>query len=101
MGASVSAQTPQIERGLYRGMPVTYKMVGGKAIFQGDIVLEKVMPIDPQRVTLSIGIDYAQYLWPKVGNQVQIPYVIAAGSGDVTNLNAAIEIGRASCRERV
>ena len=90
MGASVSAQTPQIERGLYRGMPVTYKMVGGRAIFQGDIVLEKVMPIDPQRVTLSIGIDYAQYLWPKVGNQVQIPYVIAAGSGDVTNLNAAI-----------
>src|SRR5580698_9043655 len=90
MGVSVSAKAQQIERGLYRGMPVTYTMVGGKAIFQGDIVLEKVMPIDPQRVTLSIGIDYAQYLWPKVGNQVQIPYVIAAGSGDVTNLNAAI-----------
>jgi hypothetical protein len=87
---SASANGQQIRQGLYRGMPVTYVVKHGKAIFQGDIVLEKVDPIDPQKPLPSFGIDYAQYLWPKVGSQYQIPYVIASGSGDVTNLNAAI-----------
>lgn len=84
------AQAQQIRRGLYRGIPVTYTMKNGKAIFQGDIVLEKVEAIDPQRALPSFGIDYSKYLWLKTGNQYQIPYVIASGSGDVTNLNAAI-----------
>ena len=71
-------------------MPVTYTMQNGKAIFQGDIILEKVTPLDPQHPLPTFGIDYAQYLWPKVGGQYQIPYVVASGSGDTTNLNAAI-----------
>jgi Astacin (Peptidase family M12A)/Divergent InlB B-repeat domain len=69
--------------GLYRGMPVTYVVKNGKAIFQGDIILD-VAGID------SASVDYAQYLWPKVGNQYQIPYTIASGSGNLTNLNTAI-----------
>lgn len=83
-------QAEQVRRGLYRGMPVTYTVKNGKAIFQGDIILEKVDAIDPQRALPSFGIDYAQYLWLKVGNQYQIPYVIASGSGDLTNLNTAL-----------
>ncbi len=86
------AQAQQIRHGLYRGMPVTYTVKNGKNIFQGDIVLEKVAALDPQHPFPSFGIDYAQYLWPKVGSQYQIPYVIASGSGDVTNLNAAITL---------
>jgi hypothetical protein len=85
-----SATAQQVRQGIYRGMPVTYVVKHGKAIFQGDIVLEKVDPIDPQRPLPSLGIDYSQYLWPKVGNQYQIPYVIASGSGNLTNLNTAI-----------
>jgi hypothetical protein len=85
---SVVAQ--QIRQGIYRGMPVTYAVKHGKAIFQGDIVLEKVAAFDPQLPLPSFGIDYSQYLWLKTGNQYQIPYVIASGSGDVTNLNTAI-----------
>ncbi|MGA7694829.1 MAG: choice-of-anchor D domain-containing protein [Candidatus Sulfotelmatobacter sp.] len=84
------ANAQQVRQGLYRGMPVTYVVKHGKAIFQGDIVLEKVEPIDPQRPLPSFGIDYAQYLWPKVGSQYQIPYVIASGTGDLTNLTTAI-----------
>jgi hypothetical protein len=84
------AQGQQIRHGLYRGMPVTYTVKQGKAIFQGDIILEKVDAIDPQRPLPSLGIDYSQYLWLKVGSQYQIPYVIASGSGDLTNLNAAL-----------
>ena len=85
------AAAQQVRHGIYRGMPVTYTMSHGKAIFQGDIILEKVDPIDPQRpLPPSIGVIYSQYLWPKVGNQFQIPYIIDPASGDLTNLNAAI-----------
>jgi hypothetical protein len=85
------ASAQEVRQGIYRGMPVTYVLKNGKAIFQGDIILEKVTSVDPQQAQPpSFGIDYAKYLWPKVGSQYQIPYVIASGSGDVTNLNAAI-----------
>ncbi|MGA8151752.1 MAG: choice-of-anchor D domain-containing protein [Terriglobales bacterium] len=79
----------QVRRGLYRGMPVTYVIKNGKAIFQGDVVLEKVDPINLHPLP-SFGIDYAQYLWPKVSNKYQIPYVIADGTGNLSNLNSAI-----------
>jgi len=69
--------------GLYRGMPVTYVVRNGKAIFQGDIILDD-SAID------SVSVAYNQYLWPKVGNQYQIPYIVASGSGNLTNLNTAI-----------
>jgi hypothetical protein len=87
---SVAASAQQVRQGIYRGMPVTYVLQHGKAIFQSDIVLETVQAIDPQVAPPSYGIDYAQYLWPKVGNQYQIPYVIASGSGNLANLNTAI-----------
>jgi hypothetical protein len=85
-----SADAQQVRQGIYRGMPVTYVVKNGKAVFQGDIILERVETIDPQRPLPSYGVDYAKYLWPKVGSQYQIPYVIASGSGDLTNLNNAI-----------
>ncbi len=87
--------TEQLRRGIYRGLPVTYVVKNGKAIFQGDIILNKVDPIDPQRPQSSFGINslgitYSQYLWPRVGNQYQIPYIITSGSGNLANLNSAI-----------
>jgi hypothetical protein len=85
------ATAQQIRRGIYRGMPVTYVVKNGKAVFQGDIVLEKVEAVTPQVIQPSFGISYSQYLWPKVGSQYQIPYIITSGTGDLTNLNAAIK----------
>jgi hypothetical protein len=85
-----SAPAQQVRQGIYRGVLVTYVVKNGKAVFQGDIILERVETIDPQRPLPSYGVDYAKYLWPKVGSQYQIPYVIASGSGDLTNLNNAI-----------
>jgi len=38
----------------------------------------------------SFGTNNTQLLWPKVGSQFQIPYVIESGSANLTNLNAAI-----------
>jgi len=90
-----SATAQQVRQGLYRGMPVTYVINNGKAIFQGDIILEKVDPIVPQRllpsfVTNSFGVAYSTYLWPKVGNQYQVPYIITSGTGNLASLTAAI-----------
>jgi hypothetical protein len=93
--AIVPSAAQQTHQGIYRGMPVTYVVKNGEAVFQGDIILEKVDPIDPQRalpsfISDSLGVTYASYLWPKVGNQYQIPYIITSGTGDLTNLNNAI-----------
>jgi len=85
------AAAQQIRQGIYRGMPVTYVLKNGKAIFQGDIILEKVTPVDPQGVqSNSFSVGYSTYLWPKVGTQYQIPYEITSGTGDLSNLTAAI-----------
>ncbi len=90
-----STAAPQIRHGVYRNLPVTYVVKNGKAIYQGDIILDKVDSIDPQHPLSAFGVnslslDYSQYLWPRVGNQYQIPYIITAGSGNLTNLNTAI-----------
>ena len=72
--STAPASAQEVRQGIYRGMPVTYVLKNGKAVFQGDIILEKVTSIDPQQAQPpSFGIDYAKYLWPKVGSQYQIP----------------------------
>ena len=87
-----SASERQVRQGrYYRDKPVTYVIRHGNAIFQGDIILDKVDPINPPRPRPvfgidSLGIDYYQYRWPLVGNHYEIPYVIAAGSNNLTNL---------------
>jgi len=91
-------QQPEIRTGIFRGMNVTYTWIpnkenngGGKAIYQGDIILDHVQQTpEAGHVGQSLGVAYAQYLWPKVGGIVQIPYAIDPSSGDLTNLNAAI-----------
>lgn len=81
--------TPAIQSGIYHGLPVTYQVVNGRAIYQGDVVLEKVLPaMDPNQVHRNgFGTAYPSYLWPKVGTEYQIPYIITT-SGD--NLSAAL-----------
>jgi len=75
--------------GIYRGRWVTYQMVNGKMITEGDIALEHVdqkLPLFTPGGTLS----YLQYRWPLVGSVFQIPYIIDPASGDVANINTAI-----------
>ena len=91
------AQQPEIRTGIFRGMKVTYTWVpskensgGGKAIFQGDIILDHVQSLPSRFQTESLGVAYAQYLWPKVGSVYEVPYTIDPSSGDMANLNTAI-----------
>ncbi len=57
--------------GIYRGHAVTYAIINGKPIFEGDIILDHVQdlvpgqPLPNKAAPASVGIAYAQYFWPK------------------------------------
>jgi len=92
------AQQAETRTGIFRGQRVTYSWVpsqtnngAGRAVFQGDILLDHVQDFPGSRHHIeSVGVAYSQYLWPKVGNVYQVPYIIDTSSGNLTNLNAAI-----------
>jgi Astacin (Peptidase family M12A)/Abnormal spindle-like microcephaly-assoc'd, ASPM-SPD-2-Hydin len=89
---------PELRTGIFRGMKVTYAWTPskenngtGKAVFQGDIILDHVDQLPSARIDRnSMGVAYSQYLWPKVSGLVSIPYTIDPNSGDLSNLNTAI-----------
>jgi Astacin (Peptidase family M12A) len=83
----------EMRTGVYRGNPVTYAMIHGRRIFEGDIILDHVQnlapnpPVSGQGIE-TLGIAYPQYFWPKnVSGVAEIPYIVSAGA---TNLSAAL-----------
>jgi Astacin (Peptidase family M12A)/Abnormal spindle-like microcephaly-assoc'd, ASPM-SPD-2-Hydin len=99
VASTVWGQVPrsEIRTGIWRGQQVTYTLIPGKgvdgkakAIYQGDILLDHVEQSPNGAHSLSLGIGYSQYMWPKVGSFYEVPYTIDPSSGDMTNLNAAI-----------
>jgi Astacin (Peptidase family M12A)/Divergent InlB B-repeat domain/Abnormal spindle-like microcephaly-assoc'd, ASPM-SPD-2-Hydin len=81
----------KVGTGIYRGQRVSYVIVNGRMMFDGDIVLEHVDQILPGKVMpFGATVDYGQFLWPLVGNVHQIPYMIDPASGDISNINSAI-----------
>jgi hypothetical protein len=85
-----AASAEELRTGLFRGQPVNYKMIHGRAVFQGDMLLDHVTPLPHvgRHMPPSVGVAYAQYLWPKNAQGVaQIPYIITTPA---TNLNAAL-----------
>jgi hypothetical protein len=91
MAPPISAQDqgPEIRTGIYRGRNVTYAVINGQNVYEGDVLLETVEPrlyrkqINPP----TLGVAYSAYLWPTVGGVHQIPYIITNGA---TNLTAAL-----------
>lgn len=99
-------QQPEIRIGYWRGMRVTYTWVPGKdgkgkAIYQGDILLDNLEKSPNGPRSLSLGVAYSSYLWPAVDGVSQIPYTIDPSSGDLTNLNAAITAFNAAFPELI
>jgi hypothetical protein len=86
---AVAQESPagnEIHQGLFRGRLVTYQDIGGKAVFEGDMLLDHVT--EPGGIQSDgLGIAYDQYLWPKVGSVYQVPYIITSGA---TNLASAL-----------
>jgi len=87
--------------GMWRGRPVTYQVINGRNIYQGDVILENVQPMPKagEGVGLhsdSVGLANSNYLWDKVNGVAQIPYVIEPTSSDQPNIQAAISIYNAT-----
>ena len=85
---SNAASAPSVQTGFWRGRSVTYIEVGGRKVFEGDILLDQVTPAPapagPSRSSLAI--DESRYLWTKNGaGLATIPYVITQGSTNLTN----------------
>jgi Astacin (Peptidase family M12A)/Abnormal spindle-like microcephaly-assoc'd, ASPM-SPD-2-Hydin len=81
--------------GMWRGRPVTYQVINGRNIYEGDIILENVQPMPKAGQggglhSDSVGLVNSSYLWPKVNGVAQIPYVIDGESQDLDNVNSAI-----------
>src|SRR5437660_1767089 len=79
---SASSQGAEIRTGWWRGRRVTFKVVDGRAIWQGDIVLGRAediaksppLPAGPKDLGKNATfIGYPRYLWPNA----TVPYVIA------------------------
>jgi len=91
--SAAGARTGETKTGIWRGRLVTYQVINGRDIHEGDIILDNVQPVTAGMGGVkpdSIGIAYSQYMWPKVGSVYEIPYVIDPSSGDVANIDAAI-----------
>ena len=92
------AQQPEVRTGIFRGRKVTYTWIpgkenngAGKAIFQGDIILDHLQQLpDSGPVPDSLGVAYTQNLWPKVGSVYEVPYTVDPASGDQSNIQTAV-----------
>ena len=72
------APSGPMQSGIYRGRPVTYEVIGGRPIFEGDIVLDHLSQASGQgRIApQSVGLAYENQLWPKTGGVAIVPYIV-------------------------
>lgn len=91
--AQKSPEAQELHTGMWRGRVVTYVVKNHQAIYEGDIILDNVLPMaGPARADVqpdSVGVAYPSSMWPKVGSVYQVPYVITSDGGDA-NLTPAI-----------
>ncbi len=82
-----------IGSGWWHGMPVTYSVINGQAIVDGDMILgsaeqlARSTPPGPGVSPDGFAAGDVIELWPEVGGVYQVPYTIETSA---TNLNAAL-----------
>ncbi|MGA3042136.1 MAG: M12 family metallopeptidase, partial [Bryobacteraceae bacterium] len=80
----------EVRTGWWHGMPVTYGVINGKAIAEGDIILGPAAELaastprggsaEPGFKPRGFGIADVSQLWPAVDGVYQIPYTIETGT---------------------
>lgn len=74
----------EVHTGWWRGQIVTYGVVDGRPVMEGDILLDHVQPLPANGAGPdALSISFTRYLWPKVGAVYQIPYIITNGNANV------------------
>lgn len=99
---AASAPPPEVRSGIWRGVPIIYKVANGRLIFQGDMLLDHVGSLPPkgkatgghQPGNQSFGSAYSSFIWPinPVSGVHEIPYAIDSNSDPnaTPNINAAV-----------
>ena len=98
---SPSLESLHFKLGRYRGRLVRYRVINGRAVFEGDIILGDPAALDPMLVPKSaqgvqdkvlipesLGVALQSSLWPKIGGVAQVPYIVSADTS--TGVAAAI-----------
>lgn len=72
---------------IYRGHPVTYEMIGGRPVFEGDILLDHLAqaPGQSRFTAQTVGLAYQNQLWTKVGGVAVIPYIVTNAPAALTD----------------
>jgi uncharacterized repeat protein (TIGR01451 family) len=80
----------EVRSGWWHGMPVTYAVIDGKAIAEGDMILGAAAELaastppgvhpGPEFKPRGFAIGYVSQLWPAVDGAYQIPYTIETGT---------------------
>ncbi len=89
--AMAAEQQPEFFTGTYQGHQITYQIINGFAVIEGDMIIGEASAQtapDGRRTaslrgfiirTNSNSVNIASSLWPKVGGVVTIPYTITKG----------------------
>ena len=86
--AAAGSQPSEIRTGFLRGLPVTFAVLNGRAIVEGDIDIGPAEHMNENGARgFGLTDGYVNLIWPLVGSVHQIPYTIETGA---TNLNAAL-----------
>jgi hypothetical protein len=72
--------------GIFRGRPVTYQEIGGRRVYEGDILLDHVTasPGPGRNGPQTVGVAYGQYLWPVTSGVATIPYIVTNAPSTLT-----------------
>jgi Astacin (Peptidase family M12A) len=80
-------QTGEVRQAVYLGYPITYRLIDGEAVFQGDIILSPDDLTNPERATEGAGRTLKTLRWtnrivhynidPKLPNQKRVTDAIA------------------------
>ena len=111
--ANAPAAPPPQRSTMLHGQQVTYEVIDGRAVYQGDMILGTAADVAagrfagglasgglrPQAVTVAPNLTYASGLWPIVNGVVRVPYTVTAV--DAANINAAIAESNTQLANRV
>ncbi len=97
--SAAGAQTGETRTGIWRGRLVTYQVIDGRNIYEGDIILDNVQPAPAAGIggvkPESVGIAYPQFMWPlnTMSGVHEIPYTIDPANMATQKANIMTAIG--------
>ena len=102
--APAAPAAPVVRSAVWRGKSVTYEVIDGIAVAEGDMILGTAADLENTQGVhaasskgniqrAGFAVDYTALLWPNVGGVVKVPYIITTGPAAapaITAFNASL-----------